>query len=144
MLIKSECQPLDKTRHKPAWNLFEQREPCKMAREICRAAWPLNSARQAPNPHPHPLSSLPITCPERDRRIQTDGERRGGIHKGPTSSVLSQGDISPVTLWVNTRAMMMAGPCSPSLTCARCLYQISLTITELEARHMYVLKSQAL
>lgn len=40
MLIKSECQPLDKTRHKPALNLFEQREPSKMAREIRGAVWP--------------------------------------------------------------------------------------------------------
>jgi len=46
MLIKSECQPLDKTRHKPAWNLFEQREPCKMAVEICNAACPLNSTHR--------------------------------------------------------------------------------------------------
>lgn len=62
MLIKSECQPLDKTRHKPAWNLFEQREPCKMAREICNAACPLNSCYRRFLQHVR-----------RDR--QTDGER---------------------------------------------------------------------
>ena len=43
MLIKSECQALDKTRHKPTWNLFEQHKRCKMARVICRATWPLDA-----------------------------------------------------------------------------------------------------
>lgn len=103
MLIKSECQPLDKTRHKPAWNLFEQREPCKMAREICNAACPLNSTHR-----PVIVASCNMSG-ETDRQAgkqagrQADGERRGGIHRGPTSSVLSQGDISPLTLWVNRR-----------------------------------------
>lgn len=45
MLIKSECQALDKTRHKPAWNLFEQCASCEMAGEICNVACPLNWAR---------------------------------------------------------------------------------------------------
>lgn len=45
MLIKSECQALDKTRHKPAWSLFEQRHSCKMAGEICSVACRLEPAQ---------------------------------------------------------------------------------------------------
>lgn len=91
MLIKSECQPLDKTRHKPAWNLFEQRESCKMAREICNATCPLNSPRR------------PVTVTSHNTSRETD--RRGGGRgpPRPTSSVLSQDDISPLTLGVNRR-----------------------------------------
>lgn len=87
MLIKSECQPLDKTRHKPAWNLFEQHESCKMAREICSAACPLNS----------PHRPVPITWHNMSRETDRQNPPR------PTSSVLSHGDISPLTLRVNRR-----------------------------------------
>lgn len=68
MLIKSECQPLDKTRHKPTWNLFEQREPCKMAREICNAACPLNSTHP-PRYHrfPQHVRRDRQTCRRRER-----------------------------------------------------------------------------
>lgn len=77
MLIKSECQPLDETRHKPAWNLFEQRESCKMAREIC----------SAPRPPHRPVTVTFVQHVRRDGGRQTDGEgeRRGGSHRGPAS-----------------------------------------------------------
>ncbi|CAJ1084470.1 unnamed protein product [Xyrichtys novacula] len=96
MLIKSECQPLDKTRRKPARNLFEQREPCKMAREICSAAWPLNP------PHRPVIVAAYNMSGETDR--QTDRWRETARNPPrPTSPVLSQGDISPLTLRVNRR-----------------------------------------
>lgn len=63
MLIKSECQALDKTRHKPAWNLFEQCESCEMAREICNVPCPLNSPRS-------PVSITSITL--YDKSGETD------------------------------------------------------------------------
>lgn len=77
MLIKSECQPLDKTRHKLAHNLFEQREPCKMAGEICSAACPLGST------HAALLSRLSTTRPERataERQIGGDVEESTQAH----------------------------------------------------------------
>lgn len=89
MLIKSECQPLDKTRHKPTWNLFEQREPCKMAREICSAAWPLNST--------HRPAIMRYTSGETDGGNQTDR----AMWTGPqtlTYSLPTHGDIRPLTL----------------------------------------------
>lgn len=76
MLIKSECQALDKTRHKPAWNLFEQRESCKMAGEICSAACPLNSARS-------PVSVTSITLYNKPRETARRADGRDGIRRGP-------------------------------------------------------------
>lgn len=98
MLIKSECQPLDKTRRKPAQNLFEQRELCEMAREICNAAWPLNPT------HRPVIITAYNTSGETDRLTdrQMERERERDAEKS-TSSVPSQGDISPLTLRVNTR-----------------------------------------
>lgn len=71
MLIKSECQPLDKTRHKLVWNLFEQ---CKMAREICNAACPLNSMHR-----PVIIASYNMSG-ETDRQTESDVEESTGAH----------------------------------------------------------------
>lgn len=128
MLIKSECQPLDKTRHKPAWSLFEQRELCKMAREICNVACPLNS-------HTTLLPSLRTTCPGRQMDGRTGGERCGEPTEAQLFCSLS-GWHQPADTQCK-QGSVMAQPRSPSLT-SWCFHQISLTITVLEARHTYV------
>lgn len=129
MLIKSECQPLDKTRRKPAWNLFEQRESCKMAREICNVVCPLNS-------HTTLLPSLRTTCPGRQMDGRTGGERCGEPTKAQLFCSLS-GWHQPADTQCK-QGSVMAQPHFPSLTCGWRFHQISLTITVLEARHTYV------
>lgn len=92
MLIKSECQALDKTRHKPAWNLFEQHEsrwPGRFAAR--RVRW---TRRTVLFPSP---PSLCTTSPER----QTG--RCGGIHRARLFRSLSRG-ASALTLGVNRGA----------------------------------------
>lgn len=103
MLIKSECQALDETRHKPAWNLFEQRQSCKMAREICNVVCPLKLAHR-------PVSVTPITLNNRSRET---GRQTWWDPPRPTSSAHPGGDSSLLTLGVNRRDP----PPSPSLRC---------------------------
>lgn len=117
MLIKSECQPLDKTRHKPAWSLFEQCEPCKMAREICRAAWPLNSAHTQPCYHHF--------CWHVQRRRQTHVQKEGDVEESAEAHLLCS--LRVTSARVNTR-LWWDDRRPPSLTCGWCLHQISLTI----------------
>ncbi|CAB1440652.1 unnamed protein product [Pleuronectes platessa] len=107
-----------------------------MAGEICNAARPLTPL---PPPAAPPasalLSSRPTTCPQRDRQADRGGgeERERGRETWrnpprPSSSVPSQGDISPLTLWVNRRAVMAVFFLPP----ARVLHafrQVDLTIT---------------
>lgn len=96
MLIKSECQALDKTRHKPTWNLFEQHKRCKMARVICRATWPLDA-------HTHTtLLPSPSTETRRPGRQSTSSAPLSGWHQ-PSDTAGKQ-----------TR--VMARPCSPAFT----------------------------
>ena len=95
MLIKSECQPLDKTRHKLAWNLFEQCELCKMAREICSAAWPLNSTHNPVIITSHNMSR------ETDRRPERESDTVDSTEAHLFCSL--SGDISPPTLWIYTK-----------------------------------------
>lgn len=99
MQIKSECQPLDETRHKPAWNLFEQRESCKMAREIC----------SAPRPPHRPVTVTFVQHVRRDGGRQTDGEgeRRGGTHRGPASFSTQKGVMVGAALPFRSRRWSM-------------------------------------
>lgn len=98
MLIKSECQPLDETRHKPAWNLFEQRESCKMAGEICSAARPPN--QPAPlhvSPYPSTHLHRPVTFTPLNMSTETDrhADRQHPQRTGVFCSPLLQRDIRP-------------------------------------------------
>ncbi|KAK5895163.1 hypothetical protein CesoFtcFv8_011781 [Champsocephalus esox] len=67
------------------------------------------------------------------------GRRRGN----PRETLPAHCGISPSDT-LGTQKGVTARPCSPSLTCAWCLHQISLTITELEAKTYCTVKSQAL
>lgn len=141
MLIKSGCQPLDKTRHKPTWNLFEQCEQRKMAREICSRAACMSAEHWTPQTHTHTilLPSLSTTRPERNLPRPT---YLFCSLSQPLPWLLTHRITSALSLTLlaerrTPRVLTQTYPHTgmdmfPSLTplCARCHHEVSLTMAD--------------